>query len=281
MIPNNMRHPYVYATTPRASTPSARAAATVHTSRGGPPRAGMRSASAWLWPAACCVAHLLSRARPAAAGCSAAGVTGSDNAGDCAALLAAYAAWNNRPVFWAAGIASGASYCAPPPCRRACGGAGGGRPCRRHAMPPFRPPPLRAGAWSAFAGPVCDGNGRVQTLILEYSLMYYYADNGSPVQNVSLTAPLPAALGLLSALQALTLTGCGLVGTIPEALGSLTSLQSLSMTSPNPVNYLSGTIPAALGSLLSLTVLCADSQISVSVRCNTMPPSQAPPPASG
>ena len=39
-------------------------------------------------------------------------MTGSDNADDCAALLAAYAAWGNQPASWAAGIAAGRSYCA-------------------------------------------------------------------------------------------------------------------------------------------------------------------------
>ena len=54
---------------------------------------------------------VLARATPASAGCSASGVTGSDNADDCAALLAAYAAWGNKPASWAAGIAAGTSYC--------------------------------------------------------------------------------------------------------------------------------------------------------------------------
>ena len=53
------------------------------------------------------VAHM----PPAYAGCSASGVTGSDNADDCTALLAAYAAWGNKPMSWAAGIATGTSYC--------------------------------------------------------------------------------------------------------------------------------------------------------------------------
>ena len=41
---------------------------------------------------------VLARVPPASAGCSATGVTGSDNAGDCAALLSAYAAWGNKPT---------------------------------------------------------------------------------------------------------------------------------------------------------------------------------------
>ena len=45
------------------------------------------------------------------AGCSASGVTGTDNAGDCAALLAAYKAWGDNPTSWAAQIAMGSSYC--------------------------------------------------------------------------------------------------------------------------------------------------------------------------
>ena len=48
-----------------------------------------------------------------AAGCTAAGMaTGGDNATECAALIAAYAAWGNKPTNWAAGIKSGSSYCA-------------------------------------------------------------------------------------------------------------------------------------------------------------------------
>ena len=54
---------------------------------------------------------LCGRAALVAAGCSATGVTGIDNAADCAALLAAYAAWGNQPTSWASGIAAGASYC--------------------------------------------------------------------------------------------------------------------------------------------------------------------------
>ena len=49
---------------------------------------------------------------PASAGCFANGtVTKGDNSGDCAALLAAYAAWGNNPASWAPNIAAGASYC--------------------------------------------------------------------------------------------------------------------------------------------------------------------------
>ena len=48
---------------------------------------------------------------PASAGCSASGVTGSDDADDCSALLEAYAALGNQPTTWAAGIAAGTSYC--------------------------------------------------------------------------------------------------------------------------------------------------------------------------
>ena len=52
----------------------------------------------------------------AAAGCSSSGVTGSDDAGDCAVLLAAFAAWGNLSGatsmgLWATGIAAGTSYC--------------------------------------------------------------------------------------------------------------------------------------------------------------------------
>ena len=39
------------------------------------------------------------------------GCAPTDNAGDCAVLLAAYAAWGNQPASWAAGIAAGSSYC--------------------------------------------------------------------------------------------------------------------------------------------------------------------------
>ena len=62
--------------------------------------------------AALCAVFLLSRISHVAAGCYANGtVTGTDNQADCAALLAAYTAWGNKPAGWAAGIAAGASYC--------------------------------------------------------------------------------------------------------------------------------------------------------------------------
>lgn len=58
-----------------------------------------------------CVAFVLIFPR-AEAGCFANGtVTGGDNAGDCAALLAAYAAWSNKPAYWTPNIAAGTSYC--------------------------------------------------------------------------------------------------------------------------------------------------------------------------
>ena len=57
---------------------------------------------------ACFVLLLMARA---SADCSASGVTGTDNADDCAVLLAAYAAWGNNPVSWATGIAAETSYC--------------------------------------------------------------------------------------------------------------------------------------------------------------------------
>ena len=43
--------------------------------------------------------------------CSASGAAGSDDFGECAALLDMYTAWGSQPAAWAAGIASGASYC--------------------------------------------------------------------------------------------------------------------------------------------------------------------------
>ena len=44
--------------------------------------------------------------------CSASsGATGSDDAGECAALLEMYSVWGGQPAAWAAGVASGASYC--------------------------------------------------------------------------------------------------------------------------------------------------------------------------
>ena len=51
----------------------------------------------------------------ASAGCSAAGATTPDNAGDCAALMAAYAAWNGSAwtskSAWASGMSAGTSLC--------------------------------------------------------------------------------------------------------------------------------------------------------------------------
>ena len=123
------------------------------------------------------------------------------------------------------------------------------------------------GRWTAggLESLTCDGSGRVQQLFLENTNYYYCCDiNGDVATNFSLTAPLPAALGQLSALQALFVIDDGLTGTIPEALCSLSSLQSLSLLSSSLVfpgalvrNYLSGTIPACLGSLASLSYLCA------------------------
>ena len=81
---------------------------------------------------------------------------------------------------------------------------------------------------------------------------------GNYFNQTSVTLPLPAALGQLSALNALWLIGTGLTGTIPEALGSLSSLQQLSLVSFSPtLNFMSGTIPEFLGTLTSLSYLCA------------------------
>ena len=57
------------------------------------------------------------RAAPLAAGSAAAATAAAcpnagDNAGDCAALMGAYAAWGNAPAAWAAPIAAGTSMCA-------------------------------------------------------------------------------------------------------------------------------------------------------------------------
>ena len=53
--------------------------------------------------------------RGASAGCSASGATAPDDAGDCAALMAAYAAWNGSTwtskSAWASGMSSGTSLC--------------------------------------------------------------------------------------------------------------------------------------------------------------------------
>ena len=82
---------------------------------------------------------LWAHVRGAAGGCNAFGVaTGSDNAGDCAALVAAYNAMGNQPAAWSLGIASGSSYCVW---------------CNSTNLP------AAYNFWLA-----CDGNGRVQTL---------------------------------------------------------------------------------------------------------------------
>lgn len=62
-------------------------------------------AAVWVGPPS------LHDATGAAAGCSAAGATGTDHPGDCAALLAIFSAWKGHPPAWASGIAAGASYC--------------------------------------------------------------------------------------------------------------------------------------------------------------------------
>lgn len=52
--------------------------------------------------------------------CTAAGATGSDNAGDCTALRALFAAWGSAPAAWASGVTQGTSYCVWDPSSIVC-----------------------------------------------------------------------------------------------------------------------------------------------------------------
>ena len=60
-----------------------------------------------------------------------------------------------------------------------------------------------------------------------------------------LNGSLPTALGVLTGLEALSLSGNGLRGTIPAELGGLASLKDLSIDN----NQLTGGIPVELGGL--------------------------------
>ncbi len=69
--------------------------------------------------------------------------------------------------------------------------------------------------------------------------------------NAILSGTLPASLGDLAGLTALTLQGNSLTGSIPSSLGNLTNLQYLWLSN----NRLSGTIPSSLGGLPRLQSL--------------------------
>ncbi len=67
----------------------------------------------------------------------------------------------------------------------------------------------------------------------------------------NLNGPLPAALGQLTALQALDLSGNDLVGSLPPELGQLTALQALNLA----YSGLSGSLPSEMGQLTALQTL--------------------------
>ena len=59
---------------------------------------------------------------------------------------------------------------------------------------------------------------------------------------------IPSAIGSISSLESLGLTGCGLTGSIPPEIGQLTSLKQMWLSD----NYLSGAIPDSIGGLTNM-----------------------------
>jgi Leucine-rich repeat (LRR) protein len=80
-----------------------------------------------------------------------------------------------------------------------------------------------------------------------------------PAAANEINGPLPAELGLLSALTQLYLDGNKLTGTLPTELGLMTDLTYLGLS----FNKLTGTLPTELGLLSYLTWLhLSDNQLS-------------------
>ena len=75
------------------------------------------------------------------------------------------------------------------------------------------------------------------------------------LSSIGLTGTIPAALGNLTNLKGLGLSGNQLTGTIPVELGNLTNLDALILGD----NRLTGTIPAELGKLTNLQYLALNS----------------------
>lgn len=155
--------------------------------------------------------------------CGAGGVAGTDNAGDCAALRALFAAWGNAPAAWSRGVSGSLSYC----------------------------------QWDASI--VCDDFGRVSQLLLSgyglqgsvpAALSALTALTVLDLSSNSLNGSIPVGvLGPLTSLQTLTLAANQLSGSIPADVGSLTSLQTLSLST----NAFNGTIPTSLVFAAKLT----------------------------
>ena len=187
-----------------------------------------------------CVIILSCSRRPASAGCSASGATGSDNAADCSALLAAYSAWGNQPSGWGAAIAAGSSYCSWIDASNImiqCTGA------RVTSLTVY----TNAGLVGSTIPPSLGGLAALTALTFESS------GGLQPwLQRAGLTGTIPSSLGSLRSLQSLIITEQSIAGTIPDTISSLSSLTDLFVVETN----LNGTLPAWLGSLSSLTILC-------------------------
>ena len=122
-------------------------------------------------------------------------MTGSDNADDCAALLAAYAAWGNQPESWAAGIAAGSSYC----------------------------------AWDTNSIQMCYNDGRVTRLC---AARYPKNDVRRGAGRVDALCVRGGLSGCARAPAHSNLNSNQLSGTIPATLGSLASLNTLCAAPP-------------------------------------------------
>ena len=188
------------------------------------------------------------------------GCAASDNAVDCAALLAAYVAWGSKPASWAPGIAAGTSYCAwDTSTIQSCTG---GRVTTLNIYTDNSSPTLTPGSTIP---PSLGSLAALTTLRLVNlagnggsSRLGFYPGGG-------LVGTIPASLGSLTSLQSLGLYSNLLTGTIPDTFKSLSSLGWLALD----CNFLTGTIPTWLGSLTSLSGMCATPSLSpqpISVR---------------
>lgn len=91
--------------------------------------------------------------------------------------------------------------------------------------------------WFADTGSLCDADDRMQSLLLQ--------------ENGVIDGPIPAEVGLLTALTELDMSRNTITGTIPTFLGQLTVLETLRLAD----NQLTGTIPTELSSIESLLTL--------------------------
>jgi len=91
--------------------------------------------------------------------------------------------------------------------------------------------------WFAETGSTCNEEGLMQSLLLESNNLQF--------------GPIPAEVGLLTALVNLDMSDNAITGTIPTYLGQLTVLETLNLSG----NLLEGSLPTELSSIPTLTAL--------------------------